>query len=282
RRSPRDRPRPRTPTSRRKGRSRDGRSQGSQAPRSRRRRCSRLAGAGSRTPCLARQGGRRWSRDANEPPRGHAPPRRGATGQCAASRPGRVGRATAPHADLSAWTARKTHLTADGRAFGANGFSEFTAKIDAANDGVKLTYRFDKFIGHQHADVLVDVPTRGAIRPGGVTGVVTDEVLVDEFTFAWQEARDAAAPSSCFQRLQLRAQAFRSSEIVLVLRFLELGPHLRQAVAVRPPRLVVQHLAGIAQSADDAGVRTRTRTRGERRPVRSLHRGAEPEAVSPG
>jgi len=44
----------------------------------------------------------------------------------------------------------------DGRAFGANGFSEFTAKIDPVNEGVKFTRRLDTAIGHQRADVLVD------------------------------------------------------------------------------------------------------------------------------
>jgi hypothetical protein len=44
----------------------------------------------------------------------------------------------------------------DGRAFGAGGSSEFTARIDPANDGVRLTRRLDAGIGDQRARVLVD------------------------------------------------------------------------------------------------------------------------------
>src|SRR5262249_46410637 len=47
-------------------------------------------------------------------------------------------------------------VTDDGRVFRANGFSEFSAKIDPANEGVKLTRRLDTVAGHQRADVLVE------------------------------------------------------------------------------------------------------------------------------
>jgi hypothetical protein len=44
----------------------------------------------------------------------------------------------------------------DGRAFGGGGYSQFTVTIDPANEGVRLTRRFDTLIGNQRADVLVD------------------------------------------------------------------------------------------------------------------------------
>ncbi|MFI7129332.1 glycoside hydrolase family 172 protein [Nonomuraea sp. NPDC050153] len=46
--------------------------------------------------------------------------------------------------------------TDEGRAFGANGFSQFTVAIDPANDGVRLTRRIDPAIGNQAATILVD------------------------------------------------------------------------------------------------------------------------------
>src|SRR5262249_27205432 len=52
-----------------------------------------------------------------------------------------------------------------GRAFGANGFSEFTAKIDPTNEGVKVIRRLDTGIAHQRADVLVDATQVGAGIP---------------------------------------------------------------------------------------------------------------------
>ena len=48
------------------------------------------------------------------------------------------------------------NVTDDGRAFGANGYSQFTVKIDPANTGVRLTRRLDGHIGHQRATILVD------------------------------------------------------------------------------------------------------------------------------
>lgn len=47
-------------------------------------------------------------------------------------------------------------ITDDGRAFGKDGYSQFTVKIDPDNQGVRLTRRVDAGIGHQTADVLVD------------------------------------------------------------------------------------------------------------------------------
>ncbi|MEV0404064.1 glycoside hydrolase family 172 protein [Actinoallomurus sp. NPDC050550] len=44
----------------------------------------------------------------------------------------------------------------DGRAFGRNGSSTFTVAVDPANDGVRLTRRYDPEIGHQVATVSVD------------------------------------------------------------------------------------------------------------------------------
>ena len=48
------------------------------------------------------------------------------------------------------------NVSDDGRAFGANGYSQFTVKIDPANNGVRLTRRLDAGIGHQRAQILVD------------------------------------------------------------------------------------------------------------------------------
>ncbi|HZU61480.1 MAG TPA: glycoside hydrolase family 172 protein, partial [Solirubrobacteraceae bacterium] len=47
-------------------------------------------------------------------------------------------------------------ITDDGRAFGPAGHSQFTAHIDPANQGVRLTRRLDTMIGQQRAEVLVD------------------------------------------------------------------------------------------------------------------------------
>ncbi len=44
----------------------------------------------------------------------------------------------------------------DGRAFGANGYDQYTVAIDPGNDGLRLTRRLDASIGNQDADVLVD------------------------------------------------------------------------------------------------------------------------------
>lgn len=59
----------------------------------------------------------------------------------------------------------------DGRSYGPGG-SSFTAAIDPANQGVRLTHRFDAGIGDQHAAVTVDGRpagewSSGGARPGG-------------------------------------------------------------------------------------------------------------------
>jgi hypothetical protein len=51
---------------------------------------------------------------------------------------------------------KPNNVADDGRAFGAGGYSEFTAAINPDNNGVRLTRRFDAGIGNQRADVLVD------------------------------------------------------------------------------------------------------------------------------
>jgi hypothetical protein len=56
------------------------------------------------------------------------------------------------------------------------------------------------------------------------------------------------------QSLELRPQAVRSAEIVVPFRFLELRPHLRQALAIGAPRLAVEHLAGIAPDDTNLGL----------------------------
>ncbi|MEV1173719.1 glycoside hydrolase family 172 protein [Nonomuraea sp. NPDC049784] len=67
----------------------------------------------------------------------------------------------------------------EGRAFGANGSSEFTVKIDPANDGVRLTRRIDPAIGRQVAKVLVDGQEAAQWAPSklGAAGMWADEVV---------------------------------------------------------------------------------------------------------
>jgi hypothetical protein len=67
----------------------------------------------------------------------------------------------------------------DGRAFGAQGFSEFTVSIDPANDGVRLRRRLDTRIGHQRADVLVDgiVAAQWSGLPATPGGQWADEMV---------------------------------------------------------------------------------------------------------
>ncbi|MFC5826324.1 glycoside hydrolase family 172 protein [Nonomuraea insulae] len=67
----------------------------------------------------------------------------------------------------------------EGRAFGANGSSEFTVAVDPGNDGVRLTRRIDPAIGHQVAKVLVDgqeVAQWPPSRPGA-SGMWAEEVV---------------------------------------------------------------------------------------------------------
>ncbi|MDQ0884894.1 glycoside hydrolase family 172 protein [Peribacillus sp. V2I11] len=47
-------------------------------------------------------------------------------------------------------------VTDDGRAFGKGGYSEYKAKINPNNDGIRLTRRYDPGIGQQKASILVD------------------------------------------------------------------------------------------------------------------------------
>jgi Protein of unknown function (DUF2961) len=53
----------------------------------------------------------------------------------------------------------------EGRAFGANGSSTFTVKVDPANTGVRLTRRYDPQIGHQRATITVDGQAAGQWGP---------------------------------------------------------------------------------------------------------------------
>lgn len=53
-------------------------------------------------------------------------------------------------------------VTRAGRGFGANGSSEFTVKIDPANDGVRLVRTLDGNVGNQVADVSVDGQPAGS------------------------------------------------------------------------------------------------------------------------
>jgi hypothetical protein len=53
----------------------------------------------------------------------------------------------------------------DGRAFGRNGSSTFTVAVDPANQGVRLTRRYDSTIGHQVAKVSVDGQEAGQWEP---------------------------------------------------------------------------------------------------------------------
>lgn len=53
----------------------------------------------------------------------------------------------------------------DGRAFGAGGSSTFTVKVDPANEGVRLTRRYDPGIGHQVAKISVDGQDAGQWGP---------------------------------------------------------------------------------------------------------------------
>ncbi|GLY71769.1 glycoside hydrolase family 172 protein [Actinoallomurus iriomotensis] len=59
----------------------------------------------------------------------------------------------------------------DGRAFGANGSSTFTVKVDPANTGVRLTRRYDPGIGHQRASITVDGQDAGQWGPTEPKGI---------------------------------------------------------------------------------------------------------------
>ncbi|MBF8192535.1 DUF2961 domain-containing protein [Nonomuraea sp. K274] len=70
-------------------------------------------------------------------------------------------------------------LADEGRAFGRNGSSEFTVKIDPANDGVRLTRRIDPAIGRQVAKVLVDGQEVAQWAPSklGAAGMWAEETV---------------------------------------------------------------------------------------------------------
>ncbi|MER6951665.1 glycoside hydrolase family 172 protein [Nonomuraea sp. NPDC000554] len=69
--------------------------------------------------------------------------------------------------------------TDEGRAFGANGYSQFTVKVDPANEGVRLTRRIDPAIGNQVAKVLVDGQEAGQWAPSRKlpSGLWAEEVV---------------------------------------------------------------------------------------------------------
>lgn len=54
----------------------------------------------------------------------------------------------------------------DGRAYGRNGGSSFTVAVDPANEGVRLTRRYDRSVGNQRAAVTVDGSPVGEWRSG--------------------------------------------------------------------------------------------------------------------
>jgi hypothetical protein len=58
----------------------------------------------------------------------------------------------------------------DGRAFGKGGSSTFTVKVDPANEGVRLTRRYDPIIGHQVAKISVDGKDAGPWAPTEARG----------------------------------------------------------------------------------------------------------------
>ena len=61
--------------------------------------------------------------------------------------------------------------TDDGRAFaGPDAHSQFTAQIDPANDGIRITRRFDPMIGNQRAQLLVDGEVAGEWAPAPPAG----------------------------------------------------------------------------------------------------------------
>jgi hypothetical protein len=64
-----------------------------------------------------------------------------------------------------------TYVTDDGRAFGrdSNAYSQFTVKINPANQGVRLTRRLDGGVASQVADVYVDGVKAGTWAPNSST-----------------------------------------------------------------------------------------------------------------
>ncbi len=60
--------------------------------------------------------------------------------------------------------------TDEGRAFGKDGSSTFTVEVDPANQGVRLSRRYDPMIGRQTASVTVDGQPAGQWGPTGAQG----------------------------------------------------------------------------------------------------------------
>lgn len=60
--------------------------------------------------------------------------------------------------------------TDEGRAFGRDGSSKFTVRVDPGNEGVRLTRRYDPIISRQTAKVMVDGEEAGQWGPGEPQG----------------------------------------------------------------------------------------------------------------
>ena len=67
----------------------------------------------------------------------------------------------------------------DGRAFGAGGSDSYTAAIDPANTGVRITRRLDPSVGNQRAAVQVDGQPAGAWAPLPANGGQWQEQSID-------------------------------------------------------------------------------------------------------
>jgi hypothetical protein len=72
------------------------------------------------------------------------------------------------------------YVVDDGRAFGSGGSSQFTVAVDPANQGVRLTRRYDPSIGNQKANVSVNGTLAGQWSSGAAvpTGLWADETIV--------------------------------------------------------------------------------------------------------
>jgi hypothetical protein len=71
------------------------------------------------------------------------------------------------------------YVADDGRAFGSGGSSQFTVAIDPANQGVRLTRRYDPSIGNQKANISVDGTLAGQWSSGAsVPGPWADQTIV--------------------------------------------------------------------------------------------------------
>lgn len=72
------------------------------------------------------------------------------------------------------------YVADDGRAFGSGGSSQFTVAIDRANQGVRLTRRYDPSIGNQKANVYVNGALAGQWSSGTAVpaGSWADEAIL--------------------------------------------------------------------------------------------------------